>query len=234
MTPWDSNNLTAAHTARELANDEPAAAPRPAPRVLVFADTGKTAMFACASCGKCYSTAIYACKEDRAIQEARRGADECCAPRHCACGTEIEKMWTACAPCRERHKLQRATVVTDYKGPVSADGYEGGWGDGYFENVADLLEACATYKVAPPAYCHPCEASPLALDLDRILEGACDDQHENAADQIVGADALDAAIEAFNAAQTCVTYWPITSEVIVLDQEGFAALRDDPKEVTHD
>ena len=215
-------------TTSTTAPDPITVAARRAPRELVFADTGNTAMFACASCGKCYSTAIYACKEDRAVHEARRAADECCAPRHCACGTEIEKMWTACAPCRERHKLQRATIAPDSGGPVYIDGYRGGWGDGYFEDVADLLESCETYEVAPPAYCHPCTASPLALDTDRILEAACEDQHEDAADQIVGADALDAAIEAFNAAQTCVTYWPVTSQVIVLDQTGFDALIADP------
>ena len=215
-------------TTSTTAPDPITVAARPAPRALVFADTGKTAMFACASCGKCYSTAIYACKEARAVQEARRAADECCAPRHCACGAEIEKMWTACEPCRERHKIQRATIAADYVGPVYIEGYRGGWGDGYFEDVAALIDACGLHDVAPPAYCHPCKATPLALDTDRILEAACEDQHEGAADQIVGADALHSAIEAFNAAQTCVTYWAVTSQLIVLDQDAFAALRADP------
>lgn len=206
-------------------------AKRPATRELVFADTGKTAMFACGSCGTCYSTAIYACKDDLAIQEARRAADNCCAQRLCACGAEIKKMWTACAPCREHRKLQRATIATDYTGPVYIDGFCGGWGDGYFGDVADLIDACDLYEVEPPAYCHPCTSSPLALDTDRILERACEDQHEDAADQIVGADALDAAIEAFNSAQTCVTYWADHSRVIVLDQAGFDALIADPSAV---
>ena len=229
MTTLDSDSDASAQDLQNAGQAE--AAPHHVPRALVFSDTGETVMFACGSCGNCYSTAIYACSRDRAAQVAYRAADECCAPRHCACGAQIEKQWTACASCRLRSKLQRASVVTDYSGPVFADGYCGGWGDGYFADVEELIEACATYDVAPPAFCNPCKPLPLALDAESILERACEDQHEDAMDQIVGADALIAAIEAFNSAQTCVSYWPEYSQVIVMDQAGFDALRADPAAV---
>ena len=185
--------------------------------------------YACGACGKMWTTKIYACRDDLAHETARRAADECCAPRFCACGAAVERPWTACRPCRLREKLARCTIVTDYNGPVEADSYAGGWGEGYFADVADLLESCKTHEVEPPAYCHPCNSEPLRLDLDRILENACEEQHEDAHDQIVGAEELGKAVDAFNAAQTCITYYADHSRVIVLDQERFAALASHDK-----
>lgn len=191
-------------------------------RELTFRGEDEAVLYACGECGRVFSPKIYACTDERAHHEARRAAEECCAPRYCACGVEIEKPWTACATCRERHSLERAAIVTDYTGPVQSDQVSGSeWGDGYSSNVAELLEYCDGDK---PAYCWPCIASPLRLDLDNILERACDDQHEDASDEIVGADALGKAIDAFNAAQTCVTYYLDRTSVIVLDQERFDAL----------
>lgn len=184
----------------------------------------ETALYACGDCGKVWSPRIYACRDDLAHEAARRSADECCAPRYCACGVEVDVAWSACAPCRLSKKLQSCTIVIDYTGPVEADGYEGGWGEGYFAGVPDLIGACKDYEVEPPAYCHPCNSVPLQLDLNQILESACDDQHEHAGDQIVGAEELAKAVDAFNAAQTCVSYYPDRSRVIVLDQAKFDAL----------
>ncbi len=191
-------------------------------RELIFRSSNKTAFYICGKCGKLYSPKIYACGSTGRHAAARRAAKECCAPRHCACGVEIDNHWTACATCRERHSLERAAIVTDYTGPVQSDQVSGSeWGDGYSSNVAELLEYCDGDK---PAYCWPCKPHPLRLDVDSILEHACDDQCEDAFDQIIGADALGAAIDAFNAAQTCVSYYPDHTRVIVLDQERFDAL----------
>lgn len=191
-------------------------------RELTFKGGDKVLFYACGSCGKLYSPNIYLCREVEQRAAARRAAKECCATRHCACGVEIEKYWTACATCRERHMLERATVITDYIGPVQSDHVEmSEWGDGYSSNVDAMREYCYGDL---PAYCWPCKASPLRLDLDSILESACDDQHEGAADQIVGVDDLGKAIDAFNDAQTCITYYPDHTRVIVLDQERFDAI----------
>lgn len=193
-------------------------------RELTFKGEDQAQLYACGACGSIHSPKIYACKDARAHDEARRAAEACCAPRHCACGTEIEKYWTMCHTCRERKKLQAAAIVTDYDGPVHIDGYRGSWGEGYSGSAAELLEACMDWDEDPPAYCHPCKGSPLRLDIERIIESALDDQHEDAHEQVEGYDELAAAVEAFNEAQTCVTYWCDSNRVIVLDQERFAAL----------
>lgn len=191
-------------------------------RELIFKGGNDTALYACGKCGKLYSPKIYACRTTGQHEAAQRAAEECCAPRHCACGVEIESPWTACATCRERHRLERATIVMDHTGPVQSDQVSGSeWGDGYSSSVNALLVYCDIHH---PAYCWPCTPNPLHLDVDHILESACDDQHEDAADQIVGVDDLAQAIDAFNAAQSCVTYYPDYTRVIVLDQERFDAL----------
>ncbi|RWR30508.1 hypothetical protein D2T29_12620 [Sinirhodobacter populi] len=191
-------------------------------RELTFRGEDTPQLYACDVCGSSFSPKIYACADDLAHATARQAAEECCAPRHCACGVEIEKYYTACATCRERNRLKAATIVTDYTGPVQSDQVEGSeWGEGYSSSVDALRNYCDD---PAPAYCWPCKASPLRLDLDSILESALDDQHEDAAEQIVGDDELGAAIDKFNAAQTCITYYPDHTRVIVLDQARFDAI----------
>ncbi len=191
-------------------------------RELTFRGKDKTVLYACGQCGRVCSPTIYACQEEEQHTAARQAAEECCAPRYCVCGVEVKDGWTACAPCRERHRLERATVVTDYTGPVQSDQVEcGEWAEGYSSSVDALRDYC---DGPVPAYCWPCKSSPLRLDLDNILEHACDDQHEDAFEQIVGADELGAAIDKFNEAQTCIAYYPDHTRVIVLNQERFDAI----------
>ena len=100
----------------------------------------------------------------------------------------------------------------------------GGWGEGYFSDTDDLRQSCDDYDVNVPAYCWPCVATPLALNANSLLEQATDEMHEDAADEIVDADELVAFIEAWNAKQTCVTWCPDYSRVVVLDRDRFDAL----------
>lgn len=182
----------------------------------------QTVLYCCGSCGHLFSPRIYACSDADAHAAARRAADECCAPKYCACGKPIEAPWTACATCRERHRLERAAIVTGYTGPVQSDQVYGSeWGDGYSSSINALLEYCDGDQ---PAYCWPCTPIPLRLDVDQILESACDDQHEDAYDQIIGMDDLAQAIDVFNERQTCISYYPDHTRVIVLDRERFDAL----------
>ncbi|MFC3059649.1 hypothetical protein [Paenirhodobacter populi] len=193
-------------------------------RELTFRGEDKAVLYACGVCGSLFSSKVYACADELAHATARQAAEECCAPCHCACGVVIEKYYTACTDCRERHRLERATIITDYTGPVQSDAVTGEWGEGYSSDEDTLREYCKGYDEKLPAYCWPCKASPLRLDLDSILESALEDQHEDAAEQIVGDDELGAAIDKFNAAQTCITYYPDHTLVIVLDQERFDAI----------
>lgn len=194
-------------------------------RELVFRGEDKTALYACGECGKVFSPKAYITKDDVSRSTARRAAEECCAPRHCACGEQIEKYLTACHRCRERSKLRKAQVIdaSGYTGPVYAE-HSGSWGEGYSADVDDLIEWCDSCGKETPAYCHPCTSMPLCLNADSILEMAVDDMHEDAVDQIEAADELVQFIERWNAKQTCIAYFADTKRVIVLDQERFEAL----------
>lgn len=91
-------------------------------RELTFKGESEPELYACGKCGKLYSPTIYAARDDICHAAARRAAEECCQPRFCECGTELDSFWTACRPCRERKILAKATVMdaADYNGPVSA------------------------------------------------------------------------------------------------------------------
>lgn len=186
----------------------------------------KTRLYACGKCGLCYSPKAYACGEDKAHEAASRAAEECCAPVHCKdCGCIIEKYRTLCSNCAETRKVRKATPVwfRDWSDPVYLEGTPDwcGWGEGYQETVKDLLDACAAEWMPEPAYCWPCTCTPLALNAESLLEHAVDDMHEDAMDEIVDADGLVAFIEAWNANQTCETWYPDYSRVVVLDRERF-------------
>lgn len=198
-------------------------------RTLSFDDDKdrKPALYSCGKCGTCYSPKAYACAETQAHKAVQRAAEECCAPRHCSgCGVEVEKYWTACQSCREKNRLRKAEPIPEknWSDPVEHEGMPGGWGEGYFSDTDDLRQSCDDYDVKVPAYCWPCVATPLALNANSLLEQATDEMHEDAADEIVDADELVAFIEAWNAKQTCVTWYPDYSRVVVLDRDRFDAL----------
>mgnify|MGYP000566104967 CR=1 FL=1 len=197
------------------------------PKELVFRGDSATQLYACAKCGQCYSPKIYACPEPKALVAAKRAATECCTPPQCACGAPISKGWTACAPCREARMLRRAKTYpsTGYIGPVSAN-CRGEWGDGFSSNLETMIQHCHDYDEPLPAYCHPCHEHRLRLDPEGLLEMATDGMHEDADDQIENADELIEFINAWNAKQTCRSYSPDYSRVIVLDQVRFRKLRE--------
>lgn len=189
-------------------------------RSLSFNDDpeGKAVLYACGVCGVCYSP------KSVGLKNAIEVAEQCCAPNHCrGCGVEVEKWRVLCVSCNERARLRKAVHIEDrhWTDPVHLDGLFGGWGEGYFSDTDDLRQSCEDYDVPVPAYCWPCTSAPLRLDPESLLERAVDDMHEDAADQIVDADGLCEFIEAWNAKQTCVSWYPDMSRVVVLDRERF-------------
>ena len=191
-------------------------------RELTFKGESEPKLYACGKCGKAYSPKIYASRDDMTHAAARRAADECCKPRFCDCGAELDSSWTACRTCRERRRLAEATIIeaAEYSGPVSAE-CAGEWGEGYSSDLAAMIEACHGTGEPVPAYCHPCTDHPLKIDPISILENATEEMHEEAADQIVDADELITFISAWNKKQTCVTYYEDRSRVIIIDRAAF-------------
>lgn len=191
-------------------------------RELTFKGESDPKLYACGKCGKAYSPKVYACRDDMAHTAARRAAEECCKPRFCDCGTELDSAWSSCRPCRERKMLAKAEVIeaSDYNGPVSAE-CGGDWGGGFSSDLAAMIKACHDAEEPVPAYCHPCTERSLKIDPANVLENATDDMHEEAFNQIVDADELTAFISAWNEKQTCVTYYEDRSRVIIIDQVAF-------------
>ena len=194
---------------------------------LVFRGEDETKLYACGECGRAYSPKSYAALYNLAHEAAQSAAEKCCAPRYCKeCGVGVENYRVLCRSCGELVRLRKATPIPErqWTDPVECEGVPGGWGDGFFRDIDDLLDACEVYEVPPPAYCWPCTARPLALNADSLLEHAVDDMHEDAMDEIVDADGVYEFVEAWNAKQTCKSWYPDMSRVVVLDQERFDAL----------
>ena len=101
---------------------------------------------------------------------------------------------------RERRKaeaLEHAELVLDYDGPVYFDGLTGSYGEGYFENVGELADRLHGVHEKPEfVFC--CQRTTFSIDLDKILESACEDMHEDASDGLIGIEALRAAVHIFN------------------------------------
>ena len=221
-------------------------------RELVFRGEDATKLYACGACGQCYSPKVYACADAVAHETARKAAEKCCVPPTCSvCGVEVSRPWTMCAKHREQAKLARAKPVpaSEWSAPVYSDAVSGDWGDGYSSCWQEMLRyhddaqawAEADHRAAapveilfeptlPPAYCWPCEAEALRLNPDSLLENAVDGLHEDAGDEIVDADELVRFIEAWNAKQTCKSWYPDYSRVIVLDEARFKALLEEDGE----
>jgi hypothetical protein len=193
---------------------------------LTFKGETETVLYACGECGRLSTPAIYASRPSDSHAAARKMAELCCAPRYCDCGVEVDGGWTACADCRERKKLLKAVGIDaqSYQGPVSAPIGEGEWGEGYSSDIEAMLEWCDDHGVDRPAYCFPCTSKVLALNADSILEGALDDMHEDACDQVEDGDELFAFVEQWNKRQHCTTYYEDPSRIIVLDRDRFNAL----------
>jgi len=204
-------------------------------RELVFRDdpSAETKLYACGECGACYSP------KNVGVQNAIDMAKSCCVPaRHTCrvCGAAIPKYRTLCKRHAEQAQLRKAAQIDakDWSDPVQHDEAPGGWnGEGYFSSPDELREHWEDHhwitigpQVPPPAYCWPCIPRTLLLDPERILDQALEDMPEEAADEIVDADDLFDFIEAWNAKQTCVTWYPDHSRVVVLDRKRFNALID--------
>ncbi|WP_180897146.1 hypothetical protein [Martelella soudanensis] len=189
---------------------------------LAFIGEEKPVLFACGECGLVYSP-----KRDGGDTAALTKAEQCCQPRLCDCGNPLDPYWSKCADCRNeatRQKtietLRAAEVIpaAAYNDAVYTPDHDGDWGDGYSSCVDAFLE------YADPVYCHPCTPTPLALDVETILEHATEEMHEDARSQVIDEKGLATFLADWNEKQTATTWYPDFSKVIIVDAEKFAAL----------
>jgi hypothetical protein len=156
----------------------------------------KPLLYACAKCGSVYSPRIYAANDEVSHKTAREAAEHCynCRTHNvCSdCGTECDKLYTKCAPCRHKSKLERTAEV-----PL--DGIEEcfGFSDGeFYRSLAEAADAGEDWV-------HPATFRPFKIDVESLVDATLDDHHDEATpDDLKGLDALAAAVRMFNEAQT--------------------------------
>lgn len=108
--------------------------------------------------------------------------------------------------------MEKAELVAEYDGPVYCEAAgHGSYGDGYFADVEEVADAweCDHTEIDPvPEFVYCCESTQVAcLDLDNILENACEEAHEDARDSLHGITELYAAVDAFNKLNEGVISW---------------------------
>jgi len=161
----------------------------------------KPMLYACSQCGSVHSPSIYLATEERKHEAAREAAENCYTCRtheNCKeCGAECPKGWLVCEPCRYNKKLEAAEEIPDDGGPYCAFD-----GDTYFTEMEEAQDAGLEWV-------SPCKITYPRIDLDSILENlVSDEMHEDAlTDDLEGLEALYAAVDAFNKAQTMQTWW---------------------------
>ncbi|WP_404711514.1 hypothetical protein [Sphingomonas sp. MMS24-J13] len=161
---------------------------------------------------------------DAGRAEALRRAEACCVPpplppeRRCECGELLRFLnQTKCGSCQDADIVAKATVV-DYDGsPLCIVGT-----DTFFYDIESAEETHAGQ------WAHPCDSELLHVDpkrladalVERAIEDMCEEAFEDAEDHVIGAEALGEAIEAaliaFNKAQTASSWTPDVSKVVQL------------------
>ena len=180
----------------------------------------------------------YSCWECDKVYLEKNFAQRCCEIKTCSrCGVKTEKHYpyTACTECREILLVHRAEVVgldAADDGVIWSETHHGDWEDGYASEVSAMLERCRDEEVEPPCYVHPCKATHFQFDPTDIFDRVHDNHHEDAVDQIEDREGLFAFFKQWNDKQTLRSYYMDRSRIIVLDQERFQALLDQPKEMT--
>jgi hypothetical protein len=105
----------------------------------------------------------------------------------------------------EADRLEKATVLENYDGPVFWDGGHGSYGEGYYENADELSED----DDFEGEYAYACTSRCLILDLDNVLENLCEEMHEDAIDDLNGVEQLQAAVNVFNEANKSVLTYDV-------------------------
>lgn len=194
--------------------EETPTTPKPPLALLVQGrEPAEIVAYACGACG------IVA----RSEEEARR----CCDPR-CDCGVPAPRGYTLCDGCRKKHyeeqdrKRQAADQAALEAAPrVTYAAYDGrylyterlaggGDGEGYFPDVAELLEHCLDESIDPPALVWACSPVKMGFNADDLISSACEEMYEDAADEIGTAarDSLQAALDAWCEQHSPTSYHP--------------------------
>lgn len=143
----------------------------------------------------------YACCDCRSYYLSESDALTCCRCR--ACGAKTTMYFLTCQDCSKREyeertrksnevmkaKLDAAEAVpeSEYEGMIyCSEGY--GPQDGYFVDGDELRDYCLDNDREPPSRVWACHKVPLRIMAEHAIEGALDDHHDGASDEISEAD----------------------------------------------
>jgi hypothetical protein len=168
---------------------------------LQLADGTKIEAFRCSECGQVWH------------ERNAQSSEQCCVCVDCE-STFSQKNGRSnrCDKCRTAHyakleadRLDKATEIADYNGPVVL-------GDEYWESLSAFLESRDEEYV--PEFIHTCHVHAYALDANNIiqdmLENASVEDHDH--HTLCGVKEFEAAVTAFNKANEKVVYWSQNSK----------------------
>lgn len=178
--------------------------------------------YRCGACPRMFSLAGYG-----GAPGAATAAHQCCAPmlpckkcsrdvtRHAAHGL-CDPCWRAWQDERDRLMFEKAAKVpeAEYDGPVF-DART----DAYYPCVDFLRDHYQCDGDELPVFCWAAERYDLSLDASTVLQGALEEAHEDAWEQ-VDHDGLQKALDAWVVAQNCHWYHPDTDKAVILTPEA--------------
>ena len=183
---------------------------------------------------------IYFCAECRNVRRTVEEASGCCLPYKCTyCGTDVDRKTyrTACPSCieanqkaKEAARFEAAEKVTQWDGWLYSEAY--GSNDGYFQEVEDFrewIESESDEGTEMPGYVWTCDPIRFAvISIGEITERIADGREayeDFDVDDLHGLDALETAIEAFNAAnESVVSYRPNYKRALLVNKSNARAM----------
>lgn len=147
--------------------------------------------------------AAWRCGGCRAVGFREEEARACCVPARCACGAPASHpRGGQCYPCRAR-EASRTHVATQSdrraRAVVVPEAALGGamvvWddapdhpGDGYFADVAAVIEYAFDHDVSAPPFVWATTPMTLWFDAQELVDGALENWHDGAGDHLAAAD----------------------------------------------
>jgi hypothetical protein len=167
---------------------------------------------------------LWCCETCGSLKLDQESADKCCVCSYCDQPIEQDKIGKGdysyihgkCSDEREREReaarIEKAEKLDSWDGPVQWDGVRGGWGDGFFSSLDELIESLEDDDdddgAELPEYVWCCkEAKRARISLSSVLENLAEDMYEDAADNFQGVDELQAAVDKFNELNKSVISW---------------------------
>lgn len=164
------------------------------------------------------ATKNWFCNKCKVICYGEQVANDCCAPRLCACGKEVKGSWSHCDECREKVEREHEKRIMELAEliPYSGQPFFNPEDDKFYNDTDQYEEHCADNEITKdkiPVYVYGVKTFDEHLDLGTILDSALDEVPEEVWDgcnysELENYKELEAAVDAFNKAnKKSLTYY---------------------------